>query len=316
MPRPRSSLISLTDTPYYHCVSRCVRRAFLCGHDRHSGQSYEHRRQWIEDRLYNLANVFAIHLCAYAVMSNHTHVVLKADKSLAESWSAKEVLKRWHRLYQGTLLTRMYCDPAQSATLSAAQRYTVEQSVEVYRKRLYDISWYMRALNEYIARQANKEDRCTGRFWEGRFKSQAILDEAALAACLAYVDLNPIRACMATTPETSAHTSIKKRIKCAKVGKQPDRLYPFAGNPSEHQPDGLPFQFEEYLQLVDSVGRVKPPNKRGVVAKDMAPLLERTGLNTVCWDAFICNIETRFASRVSLALCQKREKHSTRCGTP
>ena len=68
MTLPRKSLVSLSDTPFYHCVSRCVRRAFLCGTDHYSGNNYEHRRDWLEAKLLRTANVFAIKLCAYAVL--------------------------------------------------------------------------------------------------------------------------------------------------------------------------------------------------------------------------------------------------------
>lgn len=100
MPRARSQQISLEDTPYYHCVSRCVRRAFLCGEDPVSGESFEHRRGWVENRLLFLASVFAIDVCAYAVMSNHLHVVLHINAEKAAKWSTLEVLKRWHKLHK------------------------------------------------------------------------------------------------------------------------------------------------------------------------------------------------------------------------
>ncbi|MCW8090322.1 transposase, partial [Alteromonas sp. ASW11-130] len=177
--------------------SRCVRRAFLCGKDDNTGKSYEHRRQWVEDRLMFLAEVFCVDVCAYAVMSNHTHVVLRINKSKAASLSVKEVIRRWHKLYKGMLLSQRYVNPAECNAMSEAEVETVKTLAEVYRNRLYDISWFMRLLNEYIARKANKEDGCTGHFWEGRFKSQALMDEAAIAACMAYVDLNPVRACLA-----------------------------------------------------------------------------------------------------------------------
>ena len=191
MPKPRRTQVSLDATPYYHCVSRCVRRAFLCGTDSVSSQSFEHRRQWIEDKLYDLTRVFALDLCAYAVMSNHYHVVLYVDIAEAESWSPDEVITRWHQVFNGTLFSQRHM---RGEALNKVELKVLDKDIAIWRQRLMDISWFMRVLNEAIARQANAEDNCTGRFWEGRFKSQALLDEAALAACLAYVDLNPIRA--------------------------------------------------------------------------------------------------------------------------
>jgi hypothetical protein len=149
-------------------------------------------------------------------MSNHTHVVLCVDKELAENWSTGEVVRRWHQLYQGTLLSQKY---QRGDALSKGELISLEETVTIYRQRLFDISWLMRNLNEYIAREANKEDGCTGRFWEGRFKSQALLDDTAVLACMAYVDLNPIRAKMDTTPETSKHTSIQNRIQALIKGE-------------------------------------------------------------------------------------------------
>ncbi len=184
MPQPRRNQVSLVDTPYYHCVTRCVRRSFLCGLDSYSGQSYEHRRGWVEKRLLFLSTLFAIDICSYAVMSNHVHVVVHVDKDEALSWDVDEVLRRYHQLHNGTLLTRKY---VRGDELSPSESISFNETVAQYRLRLYDISWLMRDLNEYIAREANKEDGCTGRFWEGRFKSQALLDESAVLACMAYV---------------------------------------------------------------------------------------------------------------------------------
>ena len=312
MPRPRKSLINLSDTSYYHCVSRCVRRAYLCGEDNQTGRSYEHRRQWVEDRLLYLAKVFCIDVCAYAVMSNHTHVVLRINKQKADSLSVKEIIRRWHRLYKGMLLSQRYIDPVQSTTLSEAEIQTVHSLAEIYRKRLYDISWFMRLLNEYIARRANKEDECTGHFWEGRFKSQALLDETSLAACMAYVDLNPVRACLANTPESSAHTSIQKRINAAKLNRQPAQLLPFTGNPCNTMPDGLPFQLQDYIELVELSGRYLHPNKKGRIDDSASPILTRVGLAHTDWNKMVTGIETTFKSSVSFEqFIRKRQKYTS-----
>ena len=132
----------------------------------------------------------------------------------------------------------------------------LQQQIKTWRSRLVDLSWFMRCLKEPIARMANHEDRCTGRFWEGRFHSQALLDERALLACMAYVDLNPIRAEMAKTPETSDYTSIQERI----AHPQETTLRPFEPNEGAAS---LPFTLTDYLELVEWPGREIRCGKRG-----------------------------------------------------
>ncbi|WP_025822655.1 transposase [Shewanella marina] len=277
---PRERLVSLEDTSYYHCVSRCVRKAYLCGVDSYTGQSYEHRRDWIEERLLRLAQVFSIDICAYAVMSNHLHVVLKVDVERAQSWSDEEVIVQWQRLFKGTLLTQKLL---KGDNIETYELETLNKTITEYRKRLIDISWFMRSLNEPIARKANKEDKCTGRFWEGRFKSQALLDEAAVLACMAYVDLNPIRAQIAKTPEASDYTSVKRRIKAAMKGEQPSELLPFIGNEHANMHNGLMFSVQDYLQLVDDTGRQLRDGKLGAIAASTLAILSRLNIPLENW---------------------------------
>lgn len=154
-----------------------------------------------------------------------------------------------------------------------------------------DISKFMKALNEPIARMANAEDKCTGRFWEGRFKSQALCDDAALAACMAYVDLNPIRAKMAIKPETSKHTSIKRRIDSAKKDQTPKNLAQFVGNPREPMPEGMPFKLKDYIELVEWSGRIIRKGKRGCIPDVLPPILERIGIEPENWLALTNDFE-------------------------
>ncbi len=242
MPKPRYAQVSLEATPYYHCYSRCVRRAFLCGQDVSTNTGYEHRRQWLEDKIYEASAAFALDLCTYAIMSKHYHVVLHVNKPQADAWNMDEIINKWHMLYKGDVLSQRYI---KGEPLGKAELATLNDKAELWREQLMDISWFMRFVNESIARQTNAEDNCTGRFWEGRFNSQALLDESALAACMVCVDLNPIRSDIAKTPETSDHTSIKKRIQYIlntdQQKLQPEGLYPFIDSPRENMPDGLPF---------------------------------------------------------------------------
>jgi hypothetical protein len=202
------------------------------------------------------------------------------NEQQAQSWSMGEVLNRWHQLFKGTLLTQQYL---RGDKLTQPLQKIVEDTSKIYRQRLMDISWFMRILNENIARKANQEDNCTGRFWEGRFKSQALLDEAALAACMAYVDLNPIRANIAKTPESSDYTSIQQRIKAATTGKQPKSLQPFVGNPKQLMPAGLPFELVDYIQLVELTGRSLREDKRGYIEDNLPNILVRLNISAENW---------------------------------
>ncbi|MDO6642184.1 transposase, partial [Shewanella sp. 5_MG-2023] len=280
MARPRETLVSLEDTPYYHCCSRVVRKAFLCGFDASSGDNYEHRREWVDSRILELATIFAIDICAYSVMSNHLHVVLKVDIDTAKNWSDFEVLTQWHKGFKGTLLTNKF---VKGEVLNEFELQAVNDCITQYRLRLTDISWFMRSLCEPIARMANKEDNCTGRFWEGRFKSQALLDEAAVLACMAYVDLNPIRAKMATAPESSDYTSIQRRINSAMKGEQPAELLPFVGNERLDMPNGLMFSVKDYIVLVEDTGRIIRDDKRGAISASSQDILNRLNIPAENW---------------------------------
>lgn len=279
MTRSRKELVSVSDTPYYHVTSRCVRQAFLCGFDSLSGRNFEHRKQWVIQRLDLLTSVFAIDLVGYAVMSNHYHLVVKLEPGLAEAWSDETVVKRWQRVFGLPLLASRWLA---GAALGAAEQAAVDTEIARMRTRLADLSWFMRCLNEHLARRANAEDRCKGRFWEGRFQSQALLDEIAVLTALAYVDLNPIRADIAKTPETSDYTSIQQRIR-----QQPrPALTAFCGEPAgsatDTDPD-LPFTFPDYLELVDWTGRAIRISKIGFIPETAPPILERLGITQDAW---------------------------------
>lgn len=279
MPKPRKLQIALSETPYYHLISRCVRRAFLCGIT--ESYNFEHRRSWILKRLALLTKMFAIDIAAFALMSNHYHLVVRVDASRAADWSYQDITDRWQLLFHLPVLVERYMSGGSS---DETERQAVEKILENWRSRLCDISWFMRCLNEYIARKANIEDDCTGRFWEGRFKSQALLDEKAVLTAMAYVDLNPIRAQIATTPENSDYTSVQQRlgknVHCAFHGK----LMPFDGDKHRNNfQQHIPYHFVDYIELVNWTGWQIRPDKRGSINTVTPSILGRLGIPSDCW---------------------------------
>jgi REP element-mobilizing transposase RayT len=235
---PRSKYVQEGKEGVYHCFSRCVRRAFLYGYDSRTQRDYSHRKAWLVDRLRELAGIFAVEVCAYAVMENHYHVVVRTRPDVAAVWSDEEVARRWLTLYPRN------CGLKRAAELSDEEKtgalVSCPERIAVLRQRLSSLSWFMGRLNEFIARAANKEDEVKGRFWESRFKCQALLDEAAMAACMVYVDLNPIRAGAAGTPEESDFTSIQERIRAWR--KEMAAAVPSGTNtePNVHSRDTIP----------------------------------------------------------------------------
>lgn len=183
----------------------------LCGQDSTTGQNFDHRRGWIETRIRELASVFTtIDVAAYAVMSNHSHVVLRVDSERAAALGNEAVLHRWTQLLTGPLLVQRYLSEARARW--GRPNTTRWQSLPRCTAAACMTCRGSCACSTSVFRQANAEDECTGRFWEGRFKSQALLDEQALLTAMAYVDLNPIRAGMAESLQGSEHTSIKARL--------------------------------------------------------------------------------------------------------
>ncbi len=283
MPRPRNKQIALSETPFYHLTYRCVRRSFLCGEL--DGVNFEHRREWIIERLRLLSKMFAIGSASYAIMMNHYHLLIRVDVKKAAAWTASEIFEHWSILFQVPEFMKQYLA---GHLIADEDIQAAEQMVEMYRERLTSISWFMRCLNEHIARLANFEDKCSGRFWEGRFKSQAILDEKALINTMVYIDLNPIRAKIAETPESSEYTSIAERIAernvasdvtCAFHGK----LMPFLDGKGIANEPHIPIHLADYIELVDWTGRQIRPDKRGAISENAPPILARLGIEQGNW---------------------------------
>lgn len=295
----RRQLVDLEVTRYYHCISRCVRRAFLCG------EGFEHRKQWIEQRLELLAGQFAISVCGFAIMDNHLHVLCRLDPGVADQWTDEEVVRRWIAVYPPRTLDM---DDPKIVQMWVDHECQNGEKVACYRQRLQDLGWFMKALKEPLARLANREDDCKGTFWESRYKSIAILDEEALLATCAYIDLNPVAAGIAATPETSPHTSVRQRVEHAKgAGKLPELkaaargavagtralgrleerhwLCPVEdlrkkGSSREGMLEG--FSLGSYLLLVDWTSRLYRTGKARV-SQEVAGILERLGTSAEYW---------------------------------
>ncbi|MEQ1826881.1 MAG: hypothetical protein ABL921_13080 [Pirellula sp.] len=207
----RAEIFDPSEIVAVHTMARTVRRCYLMGDDPLSGKNFDHRKRWIEEKLKLLAANFSIDLLAFSCLSNHFHLVLRSRPDVAQTWDDTEVARRWWTLCPKRKIKRVVdgqtlWEPAEPNEYDLNSIRDDPVKLAAVRRRLSDISWWMRMLCQYIALQANGEDgQGLGKFWQSRYKAVRILDEETLLACAAYVDLNPIRAALAETLETSIY---------------------------------------------------------------------------------------------------------------
>ena len=297
----RAHLIDPAVTRWYHCITRCVRRAFLLG------EGPDDRKLWIEKRLAELAQIFSVAVGGFSVMDNHLHVLVRLDPEVAGGWSDEEVVRRWGRLFPPRDQARQ---PLPVSKAWVEDRLKHPDWVATARTRLQSLSWFMKCLKEPLSRLANRQDQARGAFFEGRFKSVAILDEESLLAVSAYIDLNPVAAGIAEVPEASEHTSIKERVDHVKSqGRTEDlnaaRNGSVAGSNAsagledshwlcpiedrrgldstrEGMLDG--FSLGSYVLLVDYTGRLFREGK-AAISREVAEIFERLASSAETWQA-------------------------------
>jgi REP element-mobilizing transposase RayT len=303
MTMPRAHLVDPAVTRWYHCVTRCVRRAFLLSEEPHN------RKQWIDQRLQELAGIFAVSVGGFSVMDNHLHVLVRLDPDLAKVWSDEQVVRRWGRLFPPRDKSR---EPLPVTKAWVEWRLQDAQWVATVRQRLQSLSWFMKCLKEPLSRLANQQDKVRGAFFEGRFKSVAILDEEALLATCTYIDLNPLAAGIVEVPEASPHTSITTRVEHVKdQGRTPDLNAAKSGSVAgsnasagleesiwlcpiedrrkfDSSREGMleGFSLGNYLLLVDYTGRLFRDGKAAISA-ELTGILERIGTTSETWWARI-----------------------------
>jgi hypothetical protein len=292
MTKARFRLVDTSLSRWYHCVSRCCRKAYFL-----SDENGFQRKAWIDQRLKELNEIFSISVGVFNAMDNHLHLLLRIDCEEAENWSDQEVVERWFRLFPPRRSDRK---PMKLSEKMVQAKLNNSNWVRETRSRLSSLGWFMKCLKEPLARLANQQDRCTGAFFEGRYKSIAILDQESFLSVAACIDLNPVAAGIVPLPEQSPHSSIKERVtNDVAQGRMEDVEQIRNGNVAAQAVSGdiedslwlVPiedrqrqgslrkgilegFTLSQYLLLVDYTSRVVRKGK-AVVSSELASIFER-----------------------------------------
>jgi hypothetical protein len=330
---PRKDVVDPDSVGVYHVWGRCVRRAWLCGDDPLTGTDHSERREWIRKLQEQLAQLFAIEVEFHAEMSNHLHLLVRTRPDIVATWPDDEVVRRMLTVHKIIHSLDGQVEPPSEAEVHI-ESGDPERVAEL-RRRLQDLSWFMKALRETIARRANHCDGIAGAFWDGRYRCRRLIDETAILICGIYIDLNQIRAGEATTPEESRHTSVFDRIVGRHMRKQMGEIAvdPAGDCPqlAMQAPDGwlgeltlqdgpgsmesewtvrsrtgrrasdkglLPLTLEKYLELLDWTGRELRDGKCGAIPASLAPILERLRIRAERWCELIDHYDRWFRNFV------------------
>jgi len=332
----RVEVFAADELAIVHVINRTVRRCFLMGDDPLTGKNYDHRKAWMERELEHLARFFSIDLLGYAILSNHFHLVLRSRPDVVAQWVDREVARRWLMLCPRRRDAENNPEEPNDSDLNQITNDRVK--LKTIRSRLSDISWWMRFLSQKIAQKANREDGESGKFWQARYRAVRLLDETAILACVAYVDLNPIRAAMAATIETSDYTSGQQRALAlqAEVNKPSSleqandkKLKPIAQSLSPltigeikdsigacchtagcraSDKGFLPLSVANYLELLDWTARELRSDKRGATPASVVPIFERLGIDANAW----CELTQDFGKLFSTVAGKPKVIESTR----
>ncbi len=330
----RVEVFSSDEIAIVHVLNRTVRRCFLMGNDPLTGKNFDHRKVWMEEELQHLAAHFGIDLLCYAILSNHFHLVLRSRPDVVAAWDDAEVARRWLMLCPKRKTADNRPEEPSESELDTIRRDPAR--LQEIRSRLSDISWWMRLLSQKIGRMANQEDGEVGKFWQARYRAVRLLDETAILACAAYVDLNPIRAAMAETIETSDYTSAQQRAlefqQSSSKPLPPQTVKPIARSlcplslDESHGELGacvhaagtrasdkgfLPMSMADYLALLDWTARLMRSDKPGSTPDCAKPIFERLGIDAGAW----CELTKNFGRLFSTVAGTPNVIDSTRSRT-
>ena len=332
----REEVFDSDEVAIVHVMNRTVRRCFLMGRDPLTRKNYDHRKAWMELELEHLAKYFSIDLLCYAILSNHFHLLLRSRPDVVEQWDDRQVARRWLMLCPKRRDAENRPEEPNEFELNQITNDLVR--LKTIRSRLSDISWWMRFLSQKIAQGANFEDGENGKFWQARFRAVRLLDETAILACAAYVDLNPIRAAIAQSIETSDYTSGQQRAVAlqAELNEQ-SSLEHTVGKMSKpisrslspltidelkdeigaccHTSDCrasdkgfLPMGVASYLDLLDWTARELRSGKRSATPASVAPIFERLGIDVNTW----CELTRDFGKLFSTVAGKPKVIETTR----